>query len=1262
MDSENSSAEGHGKAGSSGADVASKASAPSSEPALGESLGAAKCRTPIASAKTPIAHRKTPWNVTPRTTATTPYAKSFLALKSPKVAEVLRQADTARLEARYHLKVTELTKADAAIKKLTAEVAEAAVFKQLLAEKEEELKTLREEQRALREELRDSKQETEELQRDHSALVEKHSSLASAHAAALESAAQKERLLLKDQQAASNQRIREQSLSLHTMTDIMSMTRRGLALAQTMRRTHSVSSPTNVHSLKESLMTRSAAVGVGERAEGRFRVEKGTGLASALGETSKESPSTDEGNTSIDTAEGELQREPSLMSIAASSNVLEAAIVHISPLFLTDVAEANAPTTSGSNVAHSELTRAAQEEEGFELELPIPGELSFDDGELAGGDLGRDGASRRASETERRESDVTAGDGRGPADSAGTQSSPETDSLKQSLTGLQEEEDERGETRGVSTEGAGSASLTISQWSPRSSPLVLTSSDRRRESRTSGKGKRGAEESGMRSSPRSALASIQNLGLASSSVLTNPRKPKYAPSPDVENKTPDAQLTQGVKEGMPVGRPLSSSLGKHFSPKRSSLGAAEKPSAVSHLTSPLVPKPSSILSGNCHFDPGALGGRSPIVARFAEKNSPLLRGFRLSQAFAKPVDSPSRFQDPKPAHFGGVVTPLGTSPPTARRLLVDTPPKEPVNPENPPVKTPEVEAECKPPVASPFLGWPMPALAEIMNAVAPTPKAPLPASGAQPSQLLSPKEPVTPKALLARADSLGGSPYFADLTTPVQSSAPSERSLAISGSTMDGQAKGSGFTWGLKEPSPQLPKLPGLALPPKPLLDYSGPSSRKRTNFGAAAFEGFGDVSGPNRDLRLDGFEGLSKGLGEVPAETVQGFDAPRRSLAGIAGEVESEPPTRSGGATEIEEEERAPSQAKGVVRQRVTAFEQGTMTSAGGPVRRLRRQGRLSKELGRTRGSTAEGGEQPAKEWAAHGAGAEPNRPVRNVTLKDITSKRRGSADSASGSLPRTPEIVEFAPVSPPSGAPQTSSPVNNPRAPHPGGVGVCSVLVVLEEGKKGSARSAQEPPNVIGCIEVPKTTTLAELRDQIRGELGAKGPERFAFLQAGIGATWHAFSSEIEGLVTALTLPVADGPYQYLAGEAANPPISASPPVPSPTRHAVRLAILRPLPVTRTLYSANGPNGVDRNAAAATKDGAGRGLVGRPAEPGEALSGQGTRSRLQNQAPRFAGPWAARPAPALAGLSVRMTGGLREVAIADAARRESRLRSRDK
>lgn len=299
-------------------------------------------------------------------------------------------------------------------------------------------------------------------------------------------------------------------------------------------------------------------------------------------------------------------------------------------------------------------------------------------------------------------------------------------------------------------------------------------------------------------------------------------------------------------------------------------------------------------------------------------------------------------------------------------------------------------------------------------------------------------------------------------------------------------------------------------------------------------------MSGTNRDLQLDGFEGLSKGLGEVPVkdpEPVQGFDAPRERVAGIRGQAASESPTKSGGATENEEEEGTRSPAKGSVRQRVVAFEQGTVTSAvGGPVRRARRQGRLSKELGRTRGSTGEGGGEPATELAAQGIGTEPKRPVRSVTLKDITSKRRGSADSTSGSLPRTPEIVEFAPGFPPSAAPQTSPPVSDPPAAHPGGTGICSVLVVLEEGKKGSARAAQKAPNVIGCIEVPKTTTLAELRDRIRTELGAKGPERFAFLQAGIGATWHAFSSEIEGLVTALTLPVADGPYQQL-GEKRTP-----------------------------------------------------------------------------------------------------------------------------
>lgn len=586
--------------------------------------------------------------------------------------------------------------------------------------------------------------------------------------------------MLKDQQAASNHRIREQSLSLHTMTDIMKMTRRGLALAQTMRRTHLVSSSPDVLSLKESLMTRSAAMGVGEQAEARASIKDGMGMGEMRGESSSTEAEGASVDISLDTAEEELEREPSLMSIAASSDILEAATVHTSPLFLADAAEADAPSTSVLEGVCCELISTSQQEEGFELELPLCGELSFEyDGGLAGGSLGTDKVLEGASETLRMESDAAAGGGVEPAR-------------------MQEEEDEQEEPQGVSAKRAGSASLTIAQWSPRSSSLVLTSSDRRRESRTPGKSRREGAEADARPSPRSALASIQNLGSASFSGLANPRKPKYAPSPDIENSS---QLTQGVKEGTPVGRHLSSSLSKQFSPKRSSLGAAEKPSTSSQLASPLVPRCPSVLTEKCQVDPSALSGRSPIVARFAERNSPLLRGFRLSQAFAKPVDSPSRFQDPKPAPFGGVRTPLDTSPPTARRLLIDTPPKEPANLEDPPVKTPGLEPKCTPPLASPYLGWPMPALVEISpppQPVAPTPKAPLSTLGAQPSQLLGPKEPVTPNALLARADSLGGSPYFADLTTPVRSIAPSERSLATSESTLGGEAKGSGFDWGVK--------------------------------------------------------------------------------------------------------------------------------------------------------------------------------------------------------------------------------------------------------------------------------------------------------------------------------------------------------------------------------------------------------------------------------------------------------------------------------
>jgi hypothetical protein len=365
------------------------------------------------------------------------------------------------------------------------------------------------------------------------------------------------------------------------------------------------------------------------------------------------------------------------------------------------------------------------------------------------------------------------------------------------------------------------------------------------------------------------------------------------------------------------------------------------------------------------------------------------------------------------------------------------------------------------------------------------------------------------------------------------------------------------------------PELPGLVIPFQPILDYSGPPTRKRAAFGADAPEAFGqefngvldgalevvDGFGAPREVLGKGFKevsdgalegvhgfgatrevvrkGSDEGLDWVP-EIVHGFQAPMggsknnpNGIAQLEGYVVKER------ATEKETEGETKSPRQGLVQQRMAAFESGVVTSAEvGPVRRTRRQGRLSRELGRTRGTPSGGADMQG----AKSSSAKKKGQVRNVTLKDITN--RGSSTSSAHPTPKTPKHVEFAPLSTPSFAAQTTPleddfpPISPPsRAP----TGTCSILIVLEEAKsKDSAPHTRKVSNpVIGCLNVSKTTTLAELRGRIERELGSKGPERFVFLQAGIGATWHPFSGEVESLVTALTLPVADGHYQQFAGK---------------------------------------------------------------------------------------------------------------------------------
>jgi hypothetical protein len=111
-------------------------------------------KSSTASGKTPIPYRKTPfvYGKTPRTSR-----QPLLPIKSSKVAEALREANTARSEAKNHLKVAELKKANEAIKKLTTEAAEAQVLRQALAQKDKELG-------GLKKELDDTKAHSRQLQ------------------------------------------------------------------------------------------------------------------------------------------------------------------------------------------------------------------------------------------------------------------------------------------------------------------------------------------------------------------------------------------------------------------------------------------------------------------------------------------------------------------------------------------------------------------------------------------------------------------------------------------------------------------------------------------------------------------------------------------------------------------------------------------------------------------------------------------------------------------------------------------------------------------------------------------------------------------------------------------------------------------------------------------------------------------------------------------------------------------------------------------
>jgi hypothetical protein len=649
------------------------------------------------------------------------------------------------------------------------------------------------------------------VQKKHVALEDKLASLASEHAAAIESSEEKERRILKEQQAASNQRIKEQSLSLLTMTDIMTMTRRGLALAHMMKRTYSVESgcPVDVSSLKQSLFQRSAAASFG-----------GVGKSAPEVDVKKEAGKLSEVTVEAQEEGEELVEEASLLSIASSSDVLESATIHSSHLF-----ESDAPFVSSSyekKAVHPESKEGGEKmpEGGFELQLPLAGELSFVDDEC-------DLSERQVRSGESLVVSGTDPEGKGESISRSPMNgmacvSTETGGLNQSQQeGRQErssseaEADEGGEeSRRIAAEGGGSALLTISQWGGQSPQKLTPAMKRVREGREGRSVDRGF---------RSALASIENL---TPSSLASPRRVsdrKYAPSPDIENQTGGAGKPPGTRNSTPLSKALGSQRlpSPQYSPTRPSTDALQTSGEGSQPGSPPPTLPDALSMRRQSEG----GGASPLVARSAETSSPPLRNHRISQALSKPADSPSKLPADSPFRTSSAAA-APASPPTARRLLIDTPPKAKQSPEATTLDSILNEAvgldlESDPTLASPFMGWPMPALAAAPEPPEEAAKAhesrgigtaekplvseatPKPvsrsATSAQTSsahalQFFLAKEPATPTALLPRSDSLGGSPFFADLTTPVRSSPPSERLLTLAGGARE---KGNGFAWDL---------------------------------------------------------------------------------------------------------------------------------------------------------------------------------------------------------------------------------------------------------------------------------------------------------------------------------------------------------------------------------------------------------------------------------------------------------------------------------
>jgi hypothetical protein len=649
------------------------------------------------------------------------------------------------------------------------------------------------------------------MQKKHVALEDKLASLASEHAAAMESSAEKERLVLKEQQAASTQRIKEQSLSLLTMTDIMTMTRRGLALAQMMKRTYSAESgcPVDVSGLKQSLFQRSAAASLG-----------GIGTSAPEIDVKKDAGKLSEPTVEVQEEEKEeLVEEASLLSIASSSDVLEAATIHSSPLFESEARFVSSSYQKKAVHLESEEGGEKMPEGSFELQLPLAGELSFADDEcdLSGGQV-RSGESLAAP--------VTDLEGKGESISRSTMNgtaciSSETGGLdRRQQEGRQERSSSEGEAneggeerRRFAAEGEGSALLTISQWGGQSPQKSTPAMKRLREGREGRSVDRGF---------RSALASIQNLTPSSLASSRRVSDRKYAPSPDIENQTGGAGKPPGTRNSTPLSKVVGSQRlpSPQYSPTRPSSNSLQTSGKGSQPGSPLPALPDALTMRR-----QSEGGRAS-----PEMSSPPLRNYRISQALSKPADSPSRLQESKlPADSPfrtSTAAAVPASPPTARRLLIDTPPKAKQSPEANTLDSILNEAvgldvESDPPLASPFMGWPMPALAAapeppeeaakahesktigtsekpLVSEATPKPVSrsatSVQTSGGHALQFFSAKEPSTPTALLPRSDSLGGSPFFADLTTPARNSPPSERLLTFTGGAWE---KGNGFAWDL---------------------------------------------------------------------------------------------------------------------------------------------------------------------------------------------------------------------------------------------------------------------------------------------------------------------------------------------------------------------------------------------------------------------------------------------------------------------------------